>query len=341
MREPKVSIIIPVYNGEDYVEKAIDSALKQTYKNIEIIVINDGSTDNTDEICKRYQDKIRYYKKENGGVSTVLNMAIEKMDGEYFSWLSHDDYYYPNKIEENIKEIEENTIIISDYGLIDENGHCYNKVVLSHEVVELHNEFALLKGFVNGITMLIPKKAFDDCGMFDVNLRCTQDYEMWFRMMKHGYKFKHIPKVLACTRIHSNQVTNTSPKVITEGNELWINMMEDLSTEDKVRINKSEYNFYREMLKVLKETPYDEAAKHAERKMEDICKNTKIDTNDILVSVVMPFFDESKDVLKESIDSVLGQSHQNIELILINDNPKLYNKKFIDDISNDKRIVYI
>ena len=99
---PKVSIVIPVYNGERYVRYAIDSALAQTYDNIEIIVVNDGSTDKTDEIVKSYGNKVRYIKKKNGGVSSALNMAIEKMKGEYFSWLSHDDTYEPTKIEDEI-----------------------------------------------------------------------------------------------------------------------------------------------------------------------------------------------------------------------------------------------
>ncbi len=69
----KVSIIIPVYNGEKYIKESIESALNQTYTNIEIIVVNDGSKDNTDEICKSYGNKIKYIKKENGGVATALN----------------------------------------------------------------------------------------------------------------------------------------------------------------------------------------------------------------------------------------------------------------------------
>ncbi len=84
---PLVSIIIPVYNGSNYVKEAIDSALAQTYKNIEVIVVNDGSTDNTEKIVKSYGDKIRYFYKENGGVASALNLAIENSKGEYISWL--------------------------------------------------------------------------------------------------------------------------------------------------------------------------------------------------------------------------------------------------------------
>ena len=92
---PKVSIIIPVYNGSNYLDNAINCALCQTYENLEVIVVNDGSTDEgkTREIALKYSDKIRYFEKANGGVSSALNLGIREMGGEYFSWLSHDDVY--------------------------------------------------------------------------------------------------------------------------------------------------------------------------------------------------------------------------------------------------------
>lgn len=103
---PLVSIVIPVYNGADYLGEAIDSALMQTYGNIEVIVVNDGSNDETDAIARSYGDKIRYYSKKNGGVATALNLGIENMRGEYFSWLSHDDIYMPEKIELQINKLK-------------------------------------------------------------------------------------------------------------------------------------------------------------------------------------------------------------------------------------------
>src|SRR5574344_1270331 len=103
----KVSIVIPVYNGSNYLKQAIDSAINQTYKNIEIIVVNDGSNDDeaTEKIALSYGDKIKYYKKVNGGVASALNLALKNMTGKYFSWLSHDDLYYANKIEKQINFI--------------------------------------------------------------------------------------------------------------------------------------------------------------------------------------------------------------------------------------------
>ena len=104
---PKVSIVIPAYNASNYLEEAIDSALAQTYSNIEIIVVNDGSLDDgaTERVALAYGDKIRYFYKENGGSSSALNFGIANMTGEWFSWLSHDDLYLPEKIEKQIAYI--------------------------------------------------------------------------------------------------------------------------------------------------------------------------------------------------------------------------------------------
>ena len=101
---PKVSIVIPVYNGANYLHESIDSALAQTYPNLEILVVNDGSTDDgaTEAIALSYGDKIRYFCKENGGVSSALNLGIRNMTGDYFSWLSHDDAYEPEKVADSV-----------------------------------------------------------------------------------------------------------------------------------------------------------------------------------------------------------------------------------------------
>ena len=103
--KPLVSIIIPVYNGGNYLSEAIDSALNQTYENIEIIVVNDGSQDDlkTEQIALSYGERITYVSKENGGSSSALNVGIRTMKGEYFSWLSHDDLYLPEKIEKQVE----------------------------------------------------------------------------------------------------------------------------------------------------------------------------------------------------------------------------------------------
>jgi len=340
---PKVSIVIPVYNGSNYLKEAIDSALAQTYKNIEIIVINDGSNDGgkTDEICKSYGNKIRYYKKENGGVASALNMGIEKMKGEYFSWLSHDDVYYPEKIEKQIKYLfdkglDKNTILYCDYELINEKGQYLSSAKLDHEILSAKPEYALLRGRINGITLLIPKEAFTSGKRFRENLKYTQDYELWLRLMKE-FRFVHMQEVVTKTRIHPEQDSNKHPNAISEGNELWIKMTEQISNERKIELEGTVYNYYREMASFLVTTPYDKALKYVEDKLGKIYEEKRKDIEDIKVSVIIPFYNRIG-LLLDSVRSVLEQTHKNLEVLLVNDGSTEDITELVSLVSEDKRI---
>jgi len=144
MINPKISIVIPAYNAANYLSEAIDSALAQTYPNVEIIVVNDGSRDDgeTEKIALSYGDQIRYFHKENGGSSSALNVGIANMTGEWFSWLSHDDLYTPEKLEKQVAymnslDIDEaelsKHVFFSASELIDANG----KVIRSVRLVSM------------------------------------------------------------------------------------------------------------------------------------------------------------------------------------------------------------
>lgn len=210
--QPKVSIIIPVYNGSNYLKDAIESALNQTYENIEILVINDGSNDSgkTEQIALSYGENIIYLSKKNGGVSTALNLGIEKMTGEYFSWLSHDDLYLPNKIELQIEEINKqincrDLIIYSDYTINTVDKSSFDAIKLKNTNPESFKYRIATGNDIHGCTMLIPKYAFQKHGLFDEKLRALQDYEMWYRLADK-FKFIHIPEQLVIGRVHSAQV---------------------------------------------------------------------------------------------------------------------------------------
>ncbi len=270
----KVSIVIPVYNGANYMRAAINSALAQTYKNIEIIVVNDGSNDGgeTREIALSYGDKIRYFEKENGGVSSALNLALEKMTGDYFSWLSHDDVYYPEKIErqiEKIKKCNKRTILYSNYDLINSDGEKFDTIFLNHELLTSKPDYAVFRGAIGGITLLIPKEAFEEYGGFDEEYRCVQDYLKWFQFLDK-YTFVHMDEVLAASRVHEGQVTFTSPKMISEGNYLWTLMARDYPKEKKIKCEGSEYLFYYKLKNHLINEPYEEAIENISE-MADKC----------------------------------------------------------------------
>lgn len=214
---PKVSIIIPVYNGANYLQYAIDSALRQTYENIEIIVVNDGSNDSgaTEQIALSYGDKITYYAKPNGGVSSALNYGIERMNGEYFSWLSHDDLYMPEKVEKQMQDImshgvEDKLVALCGTAFVDKNGAPVNKM-WSMPQDGLYDSSAMLQyAYKNpfcGLAFLIPRNAFKVCGMFDESLSYIQDIVMWKKLFLHGYKAIVDNEKLVSNRLHAAQQT--------------------------------------------------------------------------------------------------------------------------------------
>ena len=171
---PLVSIVVPVYNGTNYVRQAIDSALAQTYSNIEIIVVNDGSTDDgeTERVVRAYGDKVRYFNKSNGGVSSALNLGIHEMKGEYFSWLSHDDEYYPQKIEQQMNLLSEyetgKYLALCGTEFIDTQGKVLDKVWEMPENTVYSGKESLgemRRHPYSGIALLIPKQALVDGGL--------------------------------------------------------------------------------------------------------------------------------------------------------------------------------
>lgn len=204
-----ISIIIPVYNGEDYLGQAIESAVSQTYKNLEVIVVDDGSSDRTEEIARAYGPRIRYIRKPNGGVSSALNLGIKSMRGRYFAWLSHDDVYHKEKLEALHSEIVglDKTIAISNWDIIDENGVFLRKYILDTRLETSPKAFLAFdrNTWLNACAMLIPKTIFDEVGLFDETLRTTQDYDMHLRMIESGVNYKIIHKSLFYSRAHANQ----------------------------------------------------------------------------------------------------------------------------------------
>jgi len=262
MNDPLVSIVIPVYNGSNYIREALESALEQSYSNCEIIVVNDGSTDNTEEILLSYGNNIRYFYKENGGVSTALNLGIEKMRSEYFSWLSHDDIYYHDKIERQINALKNcgdmTRIVWGDYDwIVKENDgqmRLYPRQFLKTDTTNVLTDsvYPVIKHYIAGCALLIHRSHFERVGLFRTDLRYTQDYDLWFRMFC-GQKTVCIASSLYKSRLHPQQVTNTaSEKMHSDEAVLWYGITNSIEREEVEKWFRSMYEFYRYMyLKVV------------------------------------------------------------------------------------------
>ncbi|CAO4146843.1 glycosyltransferase family 2 protein [Methylorubrum extorquens] len=315
---PFVSVAMPVYNGADYFESALLSAINQTYDNYEIVIVNDGSTDDgaTAAIGRRYAAShphlVRYFEKENGGVGSALNFALRKMEGDIFCWLSHDDLYDEKKISEQVRHWslmgDPNAIVFCDYKLINPDGSLIADVRFTHENFVQAPGLPLYRGCVNGNCVFVPlhlmKKHF-----FDESKKYTQDYDLWHKLAIETV-FYHLPKSLTSYRLHPSQ-DSAKPAAETEGDELWLRMIGDLSDLEKAQFYGSRWRFYNETYKVLSATKYHRSCEHL-LKMRDSC------IEDTLVSVVIPFYNEVPLVMRAA-QSVLSQTHSKIELILIND----------------------
>lgn len=233
---PLVSIVIPVYNGENYLRAAIDSALAQTYTNFEILVVNDGSTDGTEAIALQYGDRIRYFSKSNGGQASALNHGIQNMHGDYFAWLSHDDLYIPEKLELQINALRKigfrEAILYSDYELIDESGNRMGNVQASVAKTMHPSLYLLLHQAFNGNTILIPRSAFETCGMFNVKRPHTSDVELFF-LLSRTYPYEHVPGELAKSRVHPGQATWRRYRYhVYEVNQFLLDALNSLSDEE-------------------------------------------------------------------------------------------------------------
>jgi glycosyltransferase involved in cell wall biosynthesis len=306
--DPLVSIVIPVYNGSNYMKEAINSALAHTYRNIEVIVVNDGSSDNTEEIALSYGNRIRYFAKENEGVASALNIGVKNMKGEYFSWLSHDDVYFPNKIEKQIKELvkldNKNTALFSNWIAIDAQGNELTRTFYDgYDSNKLSNPlFCVLFGLIHGCALLIPKKCFDKCGLFDESLKAAQDYDLWFKMFSK-FPIKFIPDYLTKVRIHAEQGTRAIANSNEESNDLWISMIRRLSKKDILSFESNELTFYRKIRMFTKRVHYYKTVRYIEKVMKERHK---------LFSIFLFLYDDSqkfvyKVFLRPILKIVLGR----------------------------------
>ena len=247
---PLVSVIIPVYNGSNYLKYAIESSLSQTYERVEVIVINDGSNDDgrTREVAKLFGRDIRYFEKLNGGVSTALNMGIDNMKGDYFCWLSHDDMFSEEKIEIQIdlsRTLKKTHVIYSNYNFIDErNNIICQKSEINKNIVKKSILIQLLTSFqINAVTTLIPKEIIKVVELFNPKYRLVQDYDYWFRIGQR-YKYFYVDLKLASRRIH-NKMASKTYKIDTEADDLYygiakyvckLGIFETISRKERISI---------------------------------------------------------------------------------------------------------
>jgi len=203
MNEPKVTVVIPTYNRSDLLPRAIKSIQNQTYQNYELLVVDDASTDNTDELMEQFiSDKIKYIKlDENVGQCIARNKASEKATGEYIGFLDSDDEWLPEKIEKQIKLFQNSPVenVGAVYCGFIEKDEVLNKTeVINRDNLRGHIYDRFLSGFCPSTTsmFLVKTEAFRKVNGFDEYLITFVDYDLWLRISKAGYGFDYVDEPL-------------------------------------------------------------------------------------------------------------------------------------------------
>ncbi len=205
----KISVILPTYNRAATLERAIQSVLAQDYKNFELIVIDDGSTDDTQEIIRSYRKKIRYYSQLHAGVSAARNLGLEKSEGTWVAFLDSDDYWLPGKLEKQMKFILEHPgllVVQTDEQWI-RNGVPVNPMKKHRKYSGWIFDRCLPLCIVSPSAVIIHQKVFNDIGVFDESFPVCEDYDLWLRISSK-YPIGLLPeKLIVKTGGHPDQLS--------------------------------------------------------------------------------------------------------------------------------------
>ncbi len=228
--KPLISIIIPAYNAEKYLGRAIQSAITQTYENIEIIVIDDGSFDSTVGVARGFADQRMYYfRQENKGQGVARNRGIKESRGKYITFLDADDIYLPQKVERQTEFLEKNP----DYKIVychtlhfyAANPGALFKKKCSHFSGDIFDKL-LRSPLINLNTAMFHREALEKIGGFNETRYWPEEWDLWLRLAGVGYKFGHIDEDLV--KVEIREESNTTMEVQAVLKKYTLDMFEKL-----------------------------------------------------------------------------------------------------------------
>ncbi len=243
-KQPLVSILINTYNEERFIKEAVDSALAQTYADIEVIVLDDCSKDHTPDIVKSYKDpRVKYIRpSERAGLIEGRNWLLKAAKGKYLTWLDGDDVYFPTKVAEEVEFLEAHPEFAAVYcnlayfydGEPEKNYHHRFKFYGGDEVFER----LLEKMFITNTAVMFRREVYDKLGGYRKDLGLVEDWEYFLRMTYAGYRIAFLDRDLVHYRLRSDSHTNFARQA--EIKQSAVNIFEDL----KKRMTPEEQDQY-------------------------------------------------------------------------------------------------
>ncbi len=234
---PRVSVVIPTYNCARFLGRTIESVLRQTYCDYEVIVVDDGSTDDTQKLMSDYGGLVRYLYQENQGASAARNLAIARSGGEYIAYLDADDLWSPDKLARQVEYLDANPAIgfvHTDVSVIDEQD------LILHFRFNQETDRAVPQGrcvrdilrrsHIQTLTVLERRTAFDKAGSFDLRLPVAQDYLHWILVALAGYEIGYLPEPLGQYRWRAGSLMSSQRRLLND----FIGIYEALLTEQHI-----------------------------------------------------------------------------------------------------------
>jgi len=226
---PLVSVIIPTYNSEKFIPCSVASAINQTYPNIEILIIDDGSTDNTKKVVQQLSNPtVRYIKQTNGGPSAARNNGMRQSNGQYIAFLDVDDAWEPSKVAEQVTFFENGnnlSIVATGYTRCDADLRPIESISLDTSLKGkgiISFRLLLEKNRMPTPSIMIKKEILDQSGVFDENIDFGEDWDLWVRIAQHG-EIGYIQTPLCKIRVHNTGLTG---KLSDKNMSDWLEVIE-------------------------------------------------------------------------------------------------------------------
>ncbi len=256
--QPLVSIIIPCYNSEKYIGKCIESIISQSYKYIEIVVVDDGSTDNSIEIIKKYNN-VKVYSQVNSGACVARNYGLKRCGGYYVKFLDSDDYLNPDSIRLQVEFAQSLQEMQIAYGY--KSVLFNNKISIKKEVLNSTNQFTQLinKNIVTTLP-LHKKKALVEIGAFDEQLDFRQEWDLHLKLAKNGYEFIYHDVSIYTQVMHDNpnRISARKLNIDKEINNLdYIRSKYNNSEESNIAWSHKYWTLGRQFLKIKQKKDAD------------------------------------------------------------------------------------
>lgn len=204
-----VSVVMPVYNAAAYLEHAVQSVLTQTHRDVEVVAVNDGSTDESGSLLDRLaasDARVRVFHAENAGPSAARNVALREIRGAYVAFLDADDWFLPPKLERQVAALEDHPdddLVYSDYQEYDSATASYVDVARGEPPIPMA-QMLVYRPWFAPIAPLLRRRLVDAVGGFDESMRAAEDWDYWLRCSEHG-SFRYLPGTVAVYRLHGAQ----------------------------------------------------------------------------------------------------------------------------------------